>query len=62
MMDRGFAAIVIAKAFWKDCWTVPLSLTSIVKFELPAVVGVPAIVAPVRFSPAGSEPDTKDQV
>ena len=32
------------------------------KFDVPAVVGVPEIVAPVRLSPAGSEPEVTANV
>jgi len=39
-----------------------LSVTLRVKLDDPAAVGVPAIVPPARFSPAGSDPVTKDQV
>jgi hypothetical protein len=35
---------------------VPLSVTSMVKLNVPAFVGVPLIVAPVRVSPSGRVP------
>ena len=39
-----------------------LSVTWIVKLEVPIPVGVPAIVAPVSDRPAGNDPDTRDQL
>ena len=38
------------------------SVTFTVKFDVPAVVGVPEIVLPERLSPAGSVPPDTDQV
>ena len=39
-----------------------LSVTLIVKLEVPIPVGVPAIVAPASDKPAGNDPDTRDQL
>jgi len=39
-----------------------LSVTLIVRLEVPAAVGVPEIVLPERLSPAGSDPVAMDQV
>jgi hypothetical protein len=39
-----------------------LSVTLTVKLDDPAAVGVPEIVPPARFSPAGSDPVTTDHV
>ena len=39
-----------------------LSVTWIVKLEVPIPAGVPAIVAPVSDRPAGNDPDTRDQL
>lgn len=39
-----------------------LSVTRMVKLKLPAVVGVPVIVAPVSASPGGKEPEKTDHV
>ena len=39
-----------------------LSVTLMVKFDEPAVLGVPDIVFPERLSPAGRDPLATDQV
>jgi len=39
-----------------------LSVTLTVKLDGPAAVGVPAIVPPLRFNPAGSVPVATDHV
>ena len=39
-----------------------LSVTWIVKLDVPIPVGVPAIVAPARDRPAGNDPDARDQL
>jgi hypothetical protein len=51
VMVSGCVAVVFDASF---TWTV--------KVDAPGAVGVPAIVAPLRLRPAGSEPDTIDQV
>jgi len=43
------------------CPCCPLSVTRTVKLEVPAAVGVPAIVAPLSVRPAGNEPDVTAQ-
>jgi hypothetical protein len=61
--DRS-TGITIESA-WSSVSGVPWeSVTRTVKFEVPAVVGVPEIVPvePPSDSPAGSEPDTTDQL
>jgi len=39
-----------------------LSVTLTVKLDGPAAVGVPDIVPPLRFNPAGSDPVASDHV
>jgi hypothetical protein len=47
-----------AKVFWKFCGGVLLSKARIVKFEVPAVVGVPLSCPPGdKVKPAGKFPD-----
>ena len=52
----GGGAITMLNALVTLCGGVPLSVTRTVKFEGPAAVGVPPIVAPLRPRPAGSVP------
>lgn len=64
VVTASAGTMVSANAFWKPCAGALLSATRIVKFDVPAVVGVPVIVPPaVKLSPAGrEEPVTTDQV
>jgi len=39
-----------------------LSVTRSVKVDVPTVVGVPLMAAPLKDSPAGNVPDTRDHV
>jgi hypothetical protein len=59
-MLRGGGLIRIDSAAVVDA--AALSVTFTVKFDVPAVVGGPEIVLPVRFNPAGSVPFETDQV
>ena len=56
-------AIVSVNAFWKFCGGELLSKTRALKFEVPGVEGVP-LITPVLDSdnPAGSAPETTDQL
>ena len=53
-------AIVMANCF--DAGVPAPSLTWTVKPDVPAAVGVPAIVPPFSETPAGSDPDAIDHV
>jgi len=69
MVPAGNEAVVIVKAgapTVNDSDAVvdtdALSVTLTVKLDGPAAVGVPAIVPPERFNPAGSDPVANDHV
>jgi hypothetical protein len=55
----GAALIVKLKGFCEE--EALSSVTSMVKSERPAAVGVPLITAPLRVSPAGKVPAANDQ-
>jgi len=68
-VPAGNVAVVIVKAgapIVNDNGAVvdtdALSVTLIVKLDGPAAVGVPAIVPPMRLSPAGSDPVATNHV
>ena len=56
-------AIVSVKAFWKFCGGELLSKTRALKSEVPDVEGVPPITPALDSdNPAGSAPETTDQL
>jgi hypothetical protein len=59
-MLKAGALIVTESAAVTDAEA--LSVTFNVKLEEPAAVGVPDIVPPARFSPAGKDPLAMDHV
>ena len=68
-VGKGVAVVIIngtvtsrTKAFSDVNAGVLLSVTRIVKVEVPTVFGVPLMTAPFRDSPAGNVPDTRDHV
>ena len=60
-MFTGLAAMLIERGRMAD--PEPVSVTLTVKFAFPAAVGVPEIWPdPLRFNPAGNDPDAIDHV
>lgn len=54
--ERGAGLITIVSFWLAFCAGLPESVTVTVTEELPAEVGVPLTVQPVRISPAGRVP------